>query len=170
MNFSNLILAMLLCCSCISTPSNQKISALTTKDFLSFKLGSTESEMIRLLGPPSAREESNNQYILAYKDPKTGQHRLSLNFLKKDQKLWGCLWIPDGGEPEIRIESAKALFKGAKFKEILRPSKAHHFSDERSYIDEISGVSILYNGSYDAVDGIARYEPAPRSPANEIRE
>ena len=160
----------MLCYSDVPTRSIQAMPAITTKDFLNFKLGSTESEMIRLLGPPSAREESNTQYILTYKDPKTGQHRLSLNFLKKDQKLWGCLWIPDGGEPEIRIESAKALFKGAKFKEILRPSKTHHFSDEKSYIDEISGVSILYNGSYDAVDGIARYEPAPRSPAKEIRE
>ena len=170
MKFFNLASILLFCCSCTIIPASRTVS-IRAEQIFAFQLGTTESEMTRQLGNPSEREESQDHYTLMYRDPNTGVQRLSLNFSKTEKKMLSFAWAPAPDSPELKIENARALFKGANFEEVLSDQTQHHFIvDKRRYVDKSVGITIFYNGSLKTVEGIAKYEPSMRRPARNRTE
>lgn len=163
-----LILGLLsLLAACALQTHDQTVSALQYDKVIQLHVGeTTASDVVNILGEPTARMERNGYYILNYSTPKSGFQRLSLNFNQANNKLSSLLWIPAEGEKEISLDGAKARFKDANFKMIEKDnSSPHAISKVVLYTDDTTGVTIQYNPSSNVVEAIAKYDVSSRAPA-----
>lgn len=163
-----LILGLLsLLAACASQTHDQTVSALQYDKVIQLRIGeTTASDVVQVLGEPTARMERNGYYVLNYNSPQSGFQRLSLNFNHANNQLSSLLWIPTEGEKEISLEGAKARFKEAKFKMTEKDnSSPHAISKVVFYTDDTTGVTIQYNPSSNVVEAIAKYDVSSRTPA-----
>lgn len=163
-----LILGLLsLLAACASQTHDQNVSALQYDKVIQLHVGeTTASDVVKVLGVPSARVERNSYYILNYNAPQSGFQRISMNFNNVNNKLSSLLWIPAEGEKEFSLDGAKARFKDANFKMIEKDnSSPHAISKVVFYTDDTTGVTIQYNPSSNVVEAIAKYDVSSRAPA-----
>lgn len=153
--------------ACASQSNNQTVSVLQYDKVFQLHVGETaESDVVKMLGVPSARVERNGYYVLNYNTTQDGFQRLSLNFNNTNNKLSSLLWIPAEGEKEISLEGAKARFKAASFKMSEKDnSSPHAISKIVFYTDDTAGVTIRYNPSSNLVEAIAKFDVSSRAPA-----
>ncbi len=136
----------------------------------SFIVGqSTQLDVLKSFGEPTARIDSKGHYSFRYDDPVTGFQRLTMNFLSENNKLADILWIPQSSENEHALKQTLSGFKGRDFKEVNEENNNPHYISLGSvfYIDKKGGVTIRYNRDQKSVEGIAIYHADIRLPAEQ---
>ncbi|MFN7903719.1 MAG: hypothetical protein ACK5P5_00910 [Pseudobdellovibrionaceae bacterium] len=153
--------------ACASQSNNRNTLALSYDRVFQLHVGSTtETDVVKIFGKPSARVQRNGYYILDYHSPQNGFQRLSLSFDNKNSHLSSLLWIPSEDEKEISLDGAKATFKESTFKVSEEGSHGSHaVSKIILYTDDSKGVTIRYNPSSNVVEAIAKYDANLRAPS-----
>jgi len=134
-----------------------------------FTLGkTTHEELINFLGEPDqiiSLSEKEEFWVYLEKEGEIKTQRLGLVLDKAQKVLLTTTWMPKPSDELHHKDKALSYFKGSQFKvKDVGWIANHYYSDDKTYSDTKTGVSMFVYSSDQTVRSISFIEPRPELP------
>lgn len=128
----------------------------------------TRADLKAFLGSPADIVFNQGIETWFYNLSGDGYERLSFRFEEKGETLKSFLWIPRVTEQAGSMDYLKKRYDLSKHpSEEIRQSPSEALPSRLIFRNDNEGVVVSYDRSLNEVEGVARYEPGSRDPAQE---